>query len=101
MTPACLFNSTSSVAERSQAMLLRGRVIGLLRMLLGPAGKVHASANRKTPSLRLRLRLAPDGARRVLFGSCSAFVRFLFGRCSVFVRVNSYPGFSPREGLHG
>jgi hypothetical protein len=75
MTMACPCNSISSVPEHSQAMLLRGRIIGLLRMLLGPAGKVHASANRKTPSLSLRLRLARPRADATLFGVCSVSVR--------------------------
>jgi hypothetical protein len=101
MTTACPCNRTSSIVEQSQAMQPRSRIGGLLRMIWGPAGKVHASANRKTPSLSLRLRFAPSGAKRVLFGFCSAFVRFLFGRCSVLVRVNPYPAFSRLEGLHG
>jgi hypothetical protein len=36
---------------------------------------------RKTPSLRLRLRVARLRLGKGLFGVCSAFVRCLFGAC--------------------
>ncbi len=98
---ACRCNRHSFSFGRDSTMLACGIVAGRLRILMGRAVEARRSANGKTPSLRLRLRLAPSCARGVLFGSCSAFVRFLFGRCSVFVRVNSHPGFSPLEGLHG
>ncbi len=86
MTMACPCDRTLPGFEQAPHC---SSINGLLRMLWGPAVKVSRAANIKTPSLSLRLRLAPSGARRVLFGFCSAFVRFLFGRCSVFVRVNS------------
>ncbi len=98
MTMACPCDRTSPGFDRASH---RSRITAPLRMLWGPAVKAHRSANRETPSLSLRLRLAPSGARRVLFGFCSAFVRFLFGLCSVFVRVIFHPTCYPLEGLDG
>jgi hypothetical protein len=39
------------------------------------------SSFRKTPSLRLRLRVARLRLSKNLFGICSALVRHLFGAC--------------------
>ena len=43
----------------------------------------------KTPSLRLRLRVARLRLSKILFGICSVPVRRLFGLCSPFVRCLS------------
>ena len=44
---------------------------------------------KKTPSLRLRLRVASLRLSSILFGVCSVPVRRLFGLCSPFVRYLS------------
>lgn len=70
--PCTTSRRTCTVAET--CFCSTGRALGL----------IESRALSKTPSLSLRLRLAPSGARRVLFGFCSAFVRYLFGFCSVY-----------------
>lgn len=47
------------------------------------------SLYKKTPSLRLRLRVARLRLLKFLFGVCSVPVRRLFGLCSPFVRCLS------------
>ena len=44
---------------------------------------------KKTPCLRLRLRVARLRLRKILFGICSVPVRLMFGLCSAFVRFLS------------